>query len=239
MHTVRHLHGRAHFALRSAFEIFTQPMHGAIAARSVLGRSLTRRARNYHRIRSSFRHIGDAGFACFTSVNRSCVTLAQPGRSAIEGDLSSFEFDSPKEPRAGTCIACSTTMSKPFKHILVAIDLSPCSAAALRLASQLAEQNDARLDIVHACDDGRVEIPRVEVEQFVSLVLSPAHVALLHVFPGVPREVILNTADELSCDAIVLGTHGRTGRARMLAGSVAESVVRSATCPVVTVRAPD
>jgi len=140
---------------------------------------------------------------------------------------------------AGTCIAWWTTMSKLFKHILVAIDLSPCSAAALRLASQLAEQNDARLDIVHACDDERVEIPRVDVEQFVSLVLGPTHATRLHVFHGVPREVILNTAEVLSCDAIVLGTHGRTGRARMLAGSVAESVVRSAPCPVVTVRAPE
>jgi nucleotide-binding universal stress UspA family protein len=37
---------------------------------------------------------------------------------------------------------------------------------------------------------------------------------------------------------IVLGTHGRTGLARLMMGSVAEKVMRGATCPVVTVKTP-
>jgi nucleotide-binding universal stress UspA family protein len=43
-------------------------------------------------------------------------------------------------------------------------------------------------------------------------------------------------ADEIRCDLIVLGTHGRTGLGRLLLGSVAEQVRRRANCPVLTVR---
>jgi nucleotide-binding universal stress UspA family protein len=53
---------------------------------------------------------------------------------------------------------------------------------------------------------------------------------------GDARERILAAA--AGFDAIVLGTHGRTGRARSLAGSVAEQTVRLAVCPVITVREP-
>lgn len=55
---------------------------------------------------------------------------------------------------------------------------------------------------------------------------------------GNPPEVILHLARELSADLIVMGSHGRTGLARALLGSVAEAVVRAATCPVLTIRMP-
>ena len=45
-------------------------------------------------------------------------------------------------------------------------------------------------------------------------------------------------AKELPADLIVMGTHGRTGLARLLMGSVAEVVVRKAACPVLTVKTP-
>jgi len=45
-------------------------------------------------------------------------------------------------------------------------------------------------------------------------------------------------AQEVDTDLIILGTHGRTGLARLLMGSVAEEVVRKAACPVLTVKAP-
>jgi nucleotide-binding universal stress UspA family protein len=53
---------------------------------------------------------------------------------------------------------------------------------------------------------------------------------------GSPRVCILDHAKRGGYDLIVMGTHGRTGRAHSLAGSVAESVVRTAPCPVLTVR---
>jgi nucleotide-binding universal stress UspA family protein len=49
---------------------------------------------------------------------------------------------------------------------------------------------------------------------------------------GAPAEVILRTAGEVNADMIALGTHGRTGLRRVLAGSVAEAVLRRAPCPV-------
>jgi hypothetical protein len=45
-------------------------------------------------------------------------------------------------------------------------------------------------------------------------------------------------ANEEPCDLIVMGTHGRTGLRRVMMGSVAELVVRRATCPVLTVKMP-
>ena len=57
-----------------------------------------------------------------------------------------------------------------------------------------------------------------------------------HVVHGDARERIVQTDDLDGFDLIVLGTHGRTGRPRSLAGSVAESVVRTASRPVLTVR---
>lgn len=53
---------------------------------------------------------------------------------------------------------------------------------------------------------------------------------------GVPFLEILKTADEVSADLIVMSTHGRTGLAHVLIGSVAERVVRKASCPVLTVK---
>lgn len=53
---------------------------------------------------------------------------------------------------------------------------------------------------------------------------------------GVAFDQILRVARRLRCDLIVLATHGRTGLAHVLMGSVAEKVVRSASCPVLTVR---
>lgn len=56
------------------------------------------------------------------------------------------------------------------------------------------------------------------------------------VVSGVPFNVILNTAEELKADLIIMGTHGRTGLDHVLFGSTAEKVVRKSEIPVLTVR---
>ena len=53
---------------------------------------------------------------------------------------------------------------------------------------------------------------------------------------GNPVAQILTTAEDKRCDLIVMGTHGRTGLTHLFLGSVAEKVVRRATCPVLTIR---
>ena len=55
---------------------------------------------------------------------------------------------------------------------------------------------------------------------------------------GAPFDQILRTAERLRCDVIVIATHGHTGLAHAIIGSVAENVVRRAPCPVLTVRPP-
>lgn len=59
-----------------------------------------------------------------------------------------------------------------------------------------------------------------------------------HIRNGQAAEEILQQAKESHADMIVMGTHGRTGLGRLLLGSVAEAVLRSAACPVVTVKLP-
>ena len=53
---------------------------------------------------------------------------------------------------------------------------------------------------------------------------------------GIPADTIPSTAIEIGADLIVMGTHGRKGAQHLLLGSIAERVVRSASCPVLTVR---
>ena len=56
---------------------------------------------------------------------------------------------------------------------------------------------------------------------------------------GRPHDEITKLADEAKCDLIIMGTHGRTGLAHLLVGSVAERVVRTSKVPVLTVPMPD
>jgi nucleotide-binding universal stress UspA family protein len=58
------------------------------------------------------------------------------------------------------------------------------------------------------------------------------------VLSGIPGDVIGRVAQERGSDAIVMGTHGRRGWSQIRFGSVAESVIRHADCPVFTVRSP-
>jgi quercetin dioxygenase-like cupin family protein len=55
---------------------------------------------------------------------------------------------------------------------------------------------------------------------------------------GDPADEVLRLCEALHCDVVVMGTHGRTGLGRLLTGSVAEAVLRKATCPVLVVKTP-
>lgn len=130
-----------------------------------------------------------------------------------------------------------------IRKILVPVDLSSCSRAALAFACTLRAAFDASIDVMLVTPSGDGEASgnaiaaAKELRDFVATVPECKTLTIgERIVSGDPRERIVSMAERDGFDLIVLGTHGRTGRPRSLAGSVAESVVRTAACPVVTVR---
>jgi len=142
------------------------------------------------------------------------------------------------------------------EHVLCPVDFSPPSAAALRLAGHLVEATHAGLTILHAhhweappyftpsqiaelneqFGDAMREADRA-LEEFAGRVY-PNLRARRMVVDAAPADAILRAARENAVDLVVMGTHGRSGFNRFLLGSVAERLLREATIPIVTVRAP-
>lgn len=131
----------------------------------------------------------------------------------------------------------------PIKHILVPVDLSTCSRAALEFARRLAEPLGAAIEVLYVLPPGdeasanelELSAAREELHRFVHSVTGTSSITE-RVEVGEPRERIVALSDHAPFDAIVMGTQGRTGRPKSLAGSVTESVVRTASRPVMTIR---
>ena len=119
------------------------------------------------------------------------------------------------------------------REILVATDFSETSEAAVRVAHSYAKAFGARLHVLHVTwpdEQGLTDLfsaLKAELGTTVPLVVASHR--------GDEAEEIVNYAKQRGIDLIVLGTHGRTGFSRALLGSVAERVVRTAPCPVLTV----
>ena len=148
-------------------------------------------------------------------------------------------------------------MSTPFTRILVPSDFSELSGMALEFGQELAERVGASLHLLHVIEDpfaagaipSEVYVPDVpalraalvtEAEaQLAGLVPDRVRDALrvtIDVKVGKAASAICEAAATTPCDLIVMGTHGRTGVAHLFLGSVAEKVVRTAPCPVLTIR---
>src|SRR5262245_44784958 len=139
----------------------------------------------------------------------------------------------------------------PIHTILHPTDFSKQSAFAFQLACSLARDYGTDLHVLHVASPpitpyagGVLPVAPEDLEQELRQKLhglrapdAKVHVQH-HLWEGQPVEQILHLAEEIRCDLIVMGTHGRKGVGRVLLGSVAEKVVRRAPCPVVTVRAP-
>jgi nucleotide-binding universal stress UspA family protein len=156
--------------------------------------------------------------------------------------------------RPGRVIATPSGMS--FKKILCPTDFSPGSQQALNVAARLAKEADAELVIVHSCfiPASMYALDRPFPADLVNkltddaqrgLDLAVADVTMAGVkhvsaklVSGVPWTEIVGQLEKHGFDLCVIGTHGRTGLARVLLGSVAEKVVRHAPCAVLAVR-PD
>lgn len=140
--------------------------------------------------------------------------------------------------------------------ILCALDFSPGSQPALRMASRLAHEHRAELVLMHVwyvpqTGLGDFPFPRGIAERIVGQATQSLDAAVQEaraagvttvtsqLIQGVPGWTIVDTATrDPAIDLVVVGTHGRTGLARALIGSVAEYVVRHAPCAVVVAR-PD
>jgi nucleotide-binding universal stress UspA family protein len=130
-----------------------------------------------------------------------------------------------------------------IQTILHPTDFSERSGYAFQLACSLARDHGARLIVLHVMPVPLVQEKRLYREEMAAelnrLRAPNAQVRVEHrLEEGDAATQILRVAQETSCDLIVLGTHGRTGLGRLLMGSVAEQVLRMASCPVLTVRAP-
>lgn len=133
-----------------------------------------------------------------------------------------------------------------FESILVAVDAPAESAVVVEHARALAERFDATLHVLHVVDVRDLEtVPESEARRedaaaYVHEVAedvdeSSAGAVEEVVRTDVPPDAIVGYATEADVDLVVLGTHGRTGLDHVSTGSVAESVVREASMPVVTV----
>ncbi|MBI2992720.1 MAG: universal stress protein [Gammaproteobacteria bacterium] len=143
-----------------------------------------------------------------------------------------------------------------FKTIVVAVDFSPVSRAALRTAVGLAKQLACRVKIVHAVpvqvtglpmDGGpgyvdpdlhqqHLEGAKRELERFVAEYADAGTGYEIEVLSGFPTDEVNRAAQEAGADLIVMGTHGRTGLRHLIMGSVAESVIKKSKIPVLCVK---
>jgi universal stress protein A len=126
-----------------------------------------------------------------------------------------------------------------IRQIVVATDFSPHSEHAFEAALALAAHFGARLHVLHVAPHERereAAIARLEALAAERLTAADSTVV---VTSGVPASEIVRYADREKADLIVMGTHGRTGLAHVLRGSVAEQVVRHGPCKVLTIRVPE
>lgn len=144
---------------------------------------------------------------------------------------------------------------KEYKHILLAVELETgCDVVPARKAQDLAKEFGAQFSLVHAVEHmvsyGAAYgiAAGADIEE---MLLDNAKEAMskLAASLGVPQErqiikigpaklVILEEAEELGADLIVVGSHGRHG-VRLLLGSTANAVLHGAKCDVLAVRIPD
>ena len=144
-----------------------------------------------------------------------------------------------------------------IRRIMHPSDFSPTSARAFLRAVQLAQRNRAELLLVHVLGptapimgDDYVAAPQMYVDlrrstrahgrkEIDKLVAKAKRVGVCGrglLLDGIPAQEIVRAAKSTHSDMIVMGTHGRTGFAMFFIGSVAQRVVATASCPVLTVR---
>jgi len=147
-----------------------------------------------------------------------------------------------------------TATMETIERIIVAVDFSKHADQALEVAVEFAKQFGAELHLVHALDvripvmtPYEVVIPTAFIEQARGAVASKLDVlvqkvategvtATSHLSEAPAASAIVELAEKLGADLIVMGTRGHTGLKHVLLGSVAERTLRHAPCSVLTVK---
>lgn len=147
-------------------------------------------------------------------------------------------------------------MTLDIKRILIPIDFSDTSQRALDYAHGLALKFDAVLHLVHVCETPTMMTPALDAyavaysdwsqqlgeeaeKQLITITAALGDVKVTtEVLFGPPASGIVEAAGTNKADLIVMGTHGHGAVMHVLMGNVAERVVRTAPCPVLTVREP-
>jgi nucleotide-binding universal stress UspA family protein len=145
-------------------------------------------------------------------------------------------------------------------NVLVATDFGEASESALAYGRELTRTFGARLHVLHVVDDVRARalgseghtVDLTEVQRAIEQSARERLDAIVHDDDRceLRANIVLRTstatamtivsyAQEMKVDLIVMGTQGRGGLSHLLMGSVAERVVRTAPCPVLTVRHPE
>jgi nucleotide-binding universal stress UspA family protein len=146
------------------------------------------------------------------------------------------------------------TSKATVTRMLVPVDFSDCSLDALEYGALVAQRSKASIKLFHVLEPvsygldftfpqvAKREHIRTEVmgrlSDLVSVLTSAGVASDFAISGGLPADSILDTARSQSVDVIVMGTHGRRGLSHVLFGSVAESVLRRSSYPVLTVRSP-
>jgi nucleotide-binding universal stress UspA family protein len=146
------------------------------------------------------------------------------------------------------------SMPVTLERILVPVDFSDCSLDALEYAIVVAQQAKASLMLLHVLEPvsygldftlshsrTREQVRESWTKRLEELVSSHQHSYVpmeSQLRGGLPADSILDSAQTLPCDLIIMGTHGRRGISHTISGSVAEAVLRKALCPVLMVRSP-
>lgn len=144
-----------------------------------------------------------------------------------------------------------------FQKILVPVDFSKHADAALALAIELAQEQGAEIHLLHAYElpvavtmaygvaipqavwDGVQEAVTTRLAEALARVEAAGLRCQSHIATGPAADAIVSAAEAQGIDLIVMSTRGLTGLKHVLLGSVAERTIRTAPCPVLTVKGED
>jgi nucleotide-binding universal stress UspA family protein len=136
-------------------------------------------------------------------------------------------------------------MTEPFQTILSPIAFDDDNPDALDYAARLAREGGGKVILLHVVptetflnEAGAERMAEEKLRIMARDRLGGDMVADVMTEIGDPAEKILWAEKNLDADIVVMSTHGRKGLSHLLLGSVAEKVIREASCPVLTIRQP-